>query len=150
IDAESLIRRMSEPFLKAQPDGWVQDLYEFLHEQQGIGRQSWFASKPLVRLSNNSHVTAQDGTGAPRAYLPSKKRTGFPTVKRSVWGTNESLKFLQQIGLKEPDPVDDVIVNVLCRYTGQAEEYPAEFDDDVERIIEAFQTDSQRRRADLL
>jgi len=150
IDAESLVRRMSEPFLKAQSDEWIQELYEFLHEQQAVRRQPWFASKPLVRLSTNSHVTAMDGSGALRAYLPSKRRTGFPTVKKAVCSTENAIKFLEQIGLKEPDPVDDVIVNVLPRYTEQSTEYPAEFDDDVERIIEAYQTDSQRRRGDLL
>lgn len=150
LDAESLVRRVNEGFLKAQSDDWIQRFYEFLLEQPAVRRQPWFAAKPIVRLSNNTHVLAMDADGAPGAYLPSSRRTGFPTVKKGVCASEGAIKLLKELGLKEPDPVDDVTRNVLPRYTAQADKYPPEYDDDVERILEAYQTDSQKRRADLI
>ena len=149
IDAEGFARRISEHFLKNQTDDWIRTFYEFLLDQQAIRRQVWFAEKPIIRLANGEHVVPKTD-GVPNAYLPSTDRTEFPTVKDEVCASEGSLKLLRDLGLKEPDPVDDVIHNILPRYSEQAAEYPAEYDGDVNRIVEAFQTDSTRRRAELL
>lgn len=150
IDAELLVRRLSKKFLETQTDDWTRSFYEFLLEQQAVRRQLWFPSKPVIRLADNTHVAPARVNGKPTAYLPSRDKTEFPTVKESVCNTDASLKLLKELGLKEPDPVDDVIHNILPRYAKQATEFPPEFNADVERIIEAFQTDSTRRRAELI
>lgn len=149
IDAEGFVRKVSKSFFNMQPDDWVRSFYEFLLDQQAIRRQSWFNRKSIIRLSTGKHVVPTID-GRPNAYLPSKDRTEFPTVKEAVCNSEGSLKLLKDLGLKEPDPVDDVIHNILPRYSEQSTEYPAEFDGDVQRIVEAFQTDSNRRRTELV
>lgn len=150
IDAESLIRRLSKDFLQAQSDEWTKSLYEFLLDQQAVRRQAWFSKKPVIRLANDTHVAALGGTRKPTAYLPSRDKTEFPTIKESVCNSEASLKLLKELGLKEPDPVDDVIHNILPRYAKPTSEYPPEYSNDVDRIVEAYQTDSTRRRMELI
>jgi hypothetical protein len=98
IDAESLVRRVSEGFLKAQSDDWVERFYEFLLEQPAVRRQPWFALKPIVRLSNNAHAVATGSDGSQNAYLPSSRRTGFPTVKKAVCASEGAIKLLKEFG----------------------------------------------------
>lgn len=150
MDADSFVRKLSNSFLEEEADDWIRSLYEFLLEQQAICRETWFLQKPIIRLSDNSHVTPVDDSGAPNAYLPSRDRTEFPTVKPSVCDSDGAVKLLRELGLKEPDPVDDIIRNVLTRYAKPTSVFPAEYDRDVDRIVEAFQTDSSRRREELI
>ena len=58
-------------------------------------------------------------------------------------------KFLQSLDLTEPDPVDDVIRNLLPKYQGRrltTENYTA----DIARILYAFQTDSAAQKEKLI
>ena len=115
VDTERIVRQMDKAFLEQQPDEWIRSLYEFLNEQSALRKQNWFASLPLMRLEDGTHVAP--GTGdPPRAYLPTSASTDFPTVHRIVCDSKESLDFLKSLGLREPDPVDDVKANILPVY----------------------------------
>ena len=47
---------------------------------------------------------------------PASRPTGFPTVKSSVCQSKEALEFLRSLDLREPDPVDYAIRNILPKY----------------------------------
>jgi hypothetical protein len=148
IRPETLLSRLSAAFLEAQPDAWVRRLYEFLGDQRTLHVRAH--QLPLVRLDDGKHVRAQVN-GVPQAFLPGAVATGFPTVQAGVCDTEESLDFLRTLGLTEPDLVDDVIVNVLPRYsrdgiTADGATYAA----DIERILGAYSTDSESRRKELV
>lgn len=69
------------------------------------------------------------------AFLPSAIATSFPTIRRAVCATPEVRLFLSSLGITEPDPVDDVIWNLLPKY--QQEEVDVGDDAyaaDIERI----------------
>lgn len=105
---------------------------------------------PLVRLSDGTHVVPLIDN-KPKAFLPSNIETEFPTLRGAVCSTQEARMFLIALGVTEPDPVDDVILNVLQKY--QLDE--VEIDDDqyardIERILTAFNTDSKIQREKLL
>jgi len=72
-------------------------------------------------------------------------------VRPSVCATEKARGFLRSLGLTEPDPVDDVIHNLLPKYrknviTVSDKEYAG----DIERILGAFETDSKVRREALI
>jgi hypothetical protein len=146
LTPELIILRLNCSFLEAQSDEWLIRLYEFLAGQPALLRQGKAASIPLVRLENGAHVVSE-ADGKPNAYLPSLNETDFPTIRRSVCGSTKALEFLRSLGLTEPDLVDDVIVNVLPRYS---RDEPAlvsgSYAADIERILRAYQTDSDSRR----
>lgn len=148
IRPEKIIPLLSRAFLEAQPDEWISRLYEFLNSQ-GRAVRAHLDTIPLIRLEDGSHVVAREN-GKAKAFLPSAIATSFPTVRRAVCTTPEVRLFLSSLGITEPDPVDDVIWNILPKYQ-QAE---VDVDDDVyaadiERIRTAFSTDSTAQKEKL-
>ncbi|MBP5953412.1 sacsin N-terminal ATP-binding-like domain-containing protein [Pseudomonas sp. P42] len=148
IRPEKLVPSLTKPFLEAQTDEWVMRLYEFLSGQEKALRRH-LDIIPLIRLDNGTHVVTREN-GKAKAFLPSAITTSFPTMRRAVCGTTEVRAFLTSLGITEPDPVDDVIWNVLPKYRqdeigvdGKA--YAA----DIERIRSAFNTDSTTQREKL-
>lgn len=148
VTPETIPSKLDAPFLRAQTDEWIVRLYEFLNGQPAL---RWrLDNLPLVRLEDGVHVTALV-KGQPQACLPSAIETGFPTVRRTVCETDGARTFLRSLGLTEPDPVDDVVWNVLPRYGG--DEIDVQDDDyevDIRRILAAFGTDSKTQREKLL
>lgn len=148
ITPTKLIPSLTKKFLEAQPDSWVLQLYEFLNGQESALRR-YLDTAPLIRLEDGTHVVAREN-GEAKAFLPSNIATGFPTVRRAVCTTPEALAFLNSLKITEPDPVDDIIRNVLPKY--RQEELNLEDDvytSDIERICAAFRTDSTSQKEKL-
>jgi hypothetical protein len=148
ITPTKLVPSLSKSFLEAQPDEWVLRLYEFLSGQEKALRRH-LDSVPLIRLDDGRHVVARENEKA-KAFLPSAIATSFPTMRRAVCATPEARLFLSSLGITEPDPVDDVIWNLLPKY--QQEEVDVDDDAyaaDIERIRIAFNTDSASQKEKL-
>ncbi|MBS3783503.1 MAG: hypothetical protein KGY78_03580, partial [Anaerolineae bacterium] len=142
---QMLLPKLSKEFLEAQTDEWIIGLYTFLNDQSALRPR--LKGIPLVRLADGSHVAAHNRAGKLQAFLPSTVKSDFPTVRPSVCSTEEARGFLASLGLREPDPVDDVIDHVLPRYQS-AECIPREqsYASDIDRISAAFQTDSTKQK----
>ena len=150
VDPERITRRLTADFLVEQPDSWLRALYEFLNGQRAIIRMLIGRSPrpqdqkiPLIRLTDGRQVPL----GEPQAFLPGLGRTDFPTVRPSVCETVESLSFLEALGLREPDLVDDVLRNVVPKYRirGQVVQ-DDEYESDISRILRAMASDSTSQR----
>ena len=154
VDPERITRRLTGDFLEGQPDSWVRTLYEFLNGQPAIirmltGRSPRFPDLniPLIRLTDGSHVPL----GQPQAFLPGVERTDFPAVRPSVCETAESRSFLETLGLREPDLVDDVLKNVVPKYRIRGPVVDDdEYESDISRIVRAFDSDSTSQRKRLV
>lgn len=149
VTPATLVPRLNREFLEAQSDEWVLRLYEFLSGQEAALRRR-LDTIPIIRLSDGSHVVAREN-GKTKAFLPSSIETGFPTMRRAVCATAEVRSFLISLGITEPDPVDDVVWNVLPKY--RQDEVDVDDDAyaaDIERIRAAFNTDSKTQREKLL
>ena len=150
VDTERIIRQLDKAFLAQQPDGWIRSLYEFLNEQASLRKQNWFASLPLVRLENGTQVAPGAGD-PPRMYLPTSTPTDFPTVRHAVCDSKESLDFLKSLGLREPDPVDDVKVNILPAYrTDHVAVDDSRYARDIRRIAGAYKAVGGERQRELV
>jgi len=148
ITPEAILSKLDAGFLQAQADEWVLRLYEFLNGQTALRPRA--AALPLIRLADGTHVKARE-SGQSQAFLPGALETGFPSVRKSVCGTQAALAFLRAIGLEEPDAVDDVVQNVLPRYGEEKVEVADEaYEADIRRILGAFATDSKGQREKLL
>lgn len=148
IRPEKLVPSLTKEFLEAQSDEWVLRLYEFLSGQEKALRRH-LDTVPLIRLDDGTHVVAREN-GKAKAFLPSTIATSFPTMRRAVCATPEVRLFLISLGITEPDPVDDVIWNLLPKY--QQPEVDVDDDTyaaDIERIRAAFSTDSTAQREKL-
>ena len=146
ITPETAVRQLDVRFLKEQTDEWIEELYAFLAVHPALRSNRWFKNLSLVRLEDGSHVPVESSDGNVCAFLPGAMETEFPIVRETVCRTAEALEFLKLIGLSEPDPVDDVITNVLLRYSSGSRALDHRYASDVERILAAFETDSSERR----
>ena len=147
VTPESLVRRLSLNFLEDQSDDWLKRLYEFLNGRKGL--LSSLKSAPLVRLENGTQTTASSDN-KPNAYLPGDTPTNYPTVRQSVCQSKVALDFLTSLGLRVPEPVDDVIENILPRYSGlDVNISNKEYEDHIQQILIAFDTDSVASRTRL-
>ncbi|MBC3228937.1 sacsin N-terminal ATP-binding-like domain-containing protein [Serratia fonticola] len=148
ITPKKLVPILSKPFLEAQPDNWVLRLYEFLSGQEKALHRH-LDTVPLIRLEDGTHVVAHE-KGKVRAFLPSTISTSFPTMRRAVCATNEVRLFLNSLGITEPDPVDDVIWNILPKYQQEKVDVDSDaYAADIERICSAFSTDSTAQKGKL-
>jgi hypothetical protein len=148
LDPGSLVSRLTKEFLETQSDEWIIRLYRLLLGQPGFFRNIRLKGIPIVRLEDGSHTVPFED-GEPKAYLPGDEPSGFPTAKRTICSDESARELLEELGMAEPDLVDDVIVNTLPRYEFEVEEeFPTTLRDDVHRILRAFETDStsQQRR----
>lgn len=148
ITPAKLVPSLSKSFLEAQPDEWVLRLYEFLSGQEKALRRH-LETVPLIRLDDGTHVIAREN-GKVKAFLPSSIETSFPTMRRAVCATPEVRLFLNSLGITEPDPVDDVIWNLLPKYQQNEVDVDGEaYASDIERIRAAFSTDSTSQKEKL-
>lgn len=148
ITPTKLVPSLTKSFLEAQPDEWVLRLYEFLSGQEKALRRH-LDTVPLIRLDDGTHVVAREN-GKAKAFLPSAIATSFPTMRRAVCATPEVRLFLSSLGITEPDPVDDVIWNLLPKYQQEEVDVSDEtYAADIERIRAAFSTDSTAQKEKL-
>lgn len=147
---DTILPKLTQSFLQTQGDEWIVLLYEFLQGQPAWLRSGKLNDIPIIRLEDGSHVVAWHN-GQPQAFLPGSVSTGFPTVRREVCQGKGARAFLIALGLTEPDPVDDVVWNVLPKYAAkQVDVSDAEYVSDIGRILTAFRTDSKNQREKLL
>jgi hypothetical protein len=148
ITPDRIVVKLDKAFLEAQRDEWVTRLYAFLSGQKALA--ALVSALPLVRLDNGAHVIARENAKL-NAFLPGKIETGFPTVRRAVCETSDARSFLVSLGLTEPDPVDDVVWNMLPKYRAEDVDVDDEtYARDIGRICTAFNTDSKAQREKLL
>jgi hypothetical protein len=148
VRPETVLQKLTAAFLESQADDWVRRLYEFLGDQKALHNRA--RELPIVRLRGGKHVRAQV-KGQRQAFLPGMVATDFPTVRPEVCKTEEARAFLKALGLTEPDLVDDVITNLLPRYSkSDAVRDASIYAADIERMLRAYRTDSDSRRGQLV
>lgn len=152
VSPGTILPGLNVAFLEAQSDDWILRLYEFLNRQSALVQQQRrrLDNIPLVRLEDGSHAKAMFDD-QPSVFLPGEIETDFPTVRRAVCTTDEARQFLQSLGLTEPDPVDDIVRNVLPRYSSDEVEVDGkDYEVDIRRVLKAFTTDSKGQREKLI
>jgi len=148
ITPTKLVPSLSKSFLETQSNEWVLQLYEFLSGQEKALRR-YLDTVPLIRLDDGTHVVAREN-GKANAFLPSAIATSFPTMHREVCATPEVRLFLSSLGITEPDPVDDVIWNLLPKYQQKEVDVGDDaYAADIERFRAAFSTDSTAQKEKL-
>jgi hypothetical protein len=173
IAPDTIVPKLSTLFLEAQSDDWIVKLYDFLYGQPALLRQGRLDHVPLIRLKDGKHRTAK-ANNQPQVFLPSAIETDFLSVRPEVCASDEPRRFLQSLGLTEPDSVDDVIWNVLPKYRRDKLDPkdhktdirpiltlrtskkpipaapPRDYESDFRRILTAFRTDSEAQREKLI
>jgi hypothetical protein len=160
ITPDSFARKVDSTFFMNQTDQWIVDFYRQLLNQKALwkkGTSSYWDSdgpirkKPFIRLQDGSHVTPFDDDDKPNAYIPGETELDviLPTVKAEIIKDDEARRFLSDLKIPEFDIVAEVIEHVIPKYTLTPPPKLDEHQRDIEKILKAFKTDSQEKRARL-
>lgn len=120
VEPEAFARKLERTFLEQQTDEWLVQLYIFLQKQPALN--PIIKSRPILRLEDGSHVapfnrpSSYSRRETPNAYLLREGSSKFPLVKRSLIEDDAVYTFLKDIGLSEPDIVDEVRTFILPLY----------------------------------
>ena len=146
VTPEALIPllRNGRAFLESQPDEWIRQLYEFLGGQPALHDR--LGDVPLLRLEDGRHVAVK---GDISVFSPGKTPSQSPTVRAAVCDTDTALGFLKQLGLRERDPVDDVIESILPKYSTEDPDV-ANYDGDIRLITRAYADVAVSRKEDFI
>jgi len=160
IDPDKFARKITEEFMKEQNDDWVKQFYGFLLGPKVLwkkrGSSYWekegpLRSKSIIRLLDNSHTKPFDSSGNPLVYLPTKSESLFKTVKKTLLDDKNAKKFLEELGLKEPDKVAEIGEFVLPKYRQDKREVKDEENiKDIEKITQVLKDISGERKSDLI
>ncbi|RAS04892.1 sacsin N-terminal ATP-binding-like domain-containing protein [Ensifer adhaerens] len=146
LTLDQMLARLHDAFLEDQSDTWMVRFYKLLGSQPALMRGR-ARDISLYRLENGSHVPLIKN-GIRQVFLPTREKTGFPTLRASLH-TSQTRKFLESAGLTEPDPVDDVILNLLPGYKKEKIDL-TNYAEDIARMLRAFDTDSWAQRDKLI
>ena len=157
VDPEVFARNLSAQFLACQDDEWFIRFYEFLSEQNALWRPPrWeydsggiLRNKPILRLQDGAHVNPFRYDGSPNASLAigTDTETSLPIVKITLSSDEKVQKFLQELGVPELDIVEEVIREILPKYTDDSVTIdPDENKHDLRKIERAYKTDSQEKK----
>ena len=151
VDPEVFARNLFAQFLASQDDEWFIRFYEFLSGQKALWQHSWsvLRNKPILRLQDGSHVNPFRNDGSPNASLAvgTDTETSLPIVKVTLSSDEKVQKFLQELGVPELDIVEEVIREILPKYTDDSVTIESEENKrDLKKIEQAYKTDSQEKR----
>lgn len=158
ITPEKIATQFDEDFVKNQNDQWLIKFYSYLKEHKALWREKTgyssagpLRNKPFIRLENDLHVAPFDSSGKPLAYLSSTISSSFPTVKKNILKNEQAKGFLKELGLVEPDQISEILEFVLKKYQRDTTTIPHEENiSDIQKIIKALETDSEKKKKDLL
>lgn len=144
LAADVVVRRLTSDFMKGQTDDWVIRLYQWLGQRvvQGVRRLD------IVRTEEGNHVAAQAADGNLQVWLPPKGDTTYPVVRRKIARATRATAFFEQLGLTEPDVVDEVLTTVLPKYASEKKQDKS-YAADLERIAHAIRVASGDKRTRL-
>ena len=157
VDPEVFARNLSAQFIASQDDEWFIKFYMFLSGQNALWRPPrWkydeggiLRKKPILRLQDGSHVNPFRYDGSPNASLAigTDTETSLPIVKITLSSDEKVQKFLQELGVPELDIVEEVIREILPKYTDDSVTIdPDENKHDFRKIERAYKTDSQEKK----
>ena len=157
ITPDGFVRKLSETFLKAQPDDWMTLMYWYVGDQKALWQTGSghgnspgpLRSRPIIRLQDGSQVIPFREDGSPNAYLSdgNHTETSLPVVKAELCQDTETQQFLRDLGIPELDLVEEVIENVLPKYAHDNSVVAVEeHQRDIIVIEKAYGTDSQEKK----
>jgi len=121
ITSEKFINLFTEKFIEKQSDEWVIKFYNFLLVRRELWSDYYWSetsirNKPFIRLEDNSHSFPFDSKDKPIVYLPTDYESSFKTVKKVIVQGNGVKEFLENLGITEPDEIDEILHVILPKY----------------------------------
>ncbi len=145
-DAKLFSTDITPEFMEKQGFSWAKRLYAHLRSEQvntykrpanskkNIS-ETPFCLSPIILTSNNTWIAPYLKSGALNVYLPlATDVDGYNFVSAEYSKDKECVRFLEDLGLKEPDTWDYIQSVILKRHQEDDELNKEELNDDVEIV----------------
>jgi hypothetical protein len=161
IDPERFGRLITERFLLLQTEDWLICFYSFLDGQRALWKakgaskgdeEGVLRQRPFILCENGNFIQPFNAQGLPLVFLPSGEDTDYPLVKKSLVKESKVAEFFENLGLSEPDVIDEVLKYTLPRYpeNGRPKVTEREHERDFNKIIHAMDVAIGSRREILI
>ena len=162
VDFESFARKITIEFLQTKSDEWMIDFYGRLLDQQSLwserenlkrGKESSkgiLRTKPIIRLENNEHIAPFDNNEKIQVYLPAETKSEYKTVKRALTEKEDSLKFLEKLGLTKPDLFAEIREFILPKYQTDNPVKDERYFDDFEKLLRGYESIQSNKKKEFI
>lgn len=119
LDFENKIANMiDDSFIEKQSFKWLHTFYEYLSERKSYIEK--FKTKPIFKDSENKAVAAfkyEAKQFQPILFLPTDSEiSSFKTIHKYLLKNEKTKRFIQSLGIKEPDLKDEIYNHILPLY----------------------------------
>lgn len=141
-------------FMAAQPMSWVNRLFYFLlNEVRGSWnpeeRNPFFLNAPIIQTLQGKWV-APHMDGRINVYT-SGDAVQYNVISKTMLASKPIMKFLNELGCKEPDLLDHIVNHVLNKYRNSEEEYDeSELVSDFSLTLKYYRDASSESRSSLI
>ena len=149
-------------FLVKKKAPWMIDFYSELLEYESLWKHinmnytheddPFLRYEQIIKLSTEGHIAPFvrfDKRKKPKVYLPSKRFLGHTTVNEKLSKNKKSLKFLIELGLKEPNLHDHVREHIIPKYQENTSVSNKEWLQDLMEILKSYRTIRSDEKVDL-
>jgi len=114
VNDNTIIDMLNRSFIEDQEIEWLHTLYKYI--SLNADRIKRVKAKPIFIDSKGKAAEAYDSKDQAVLFLPLEGGSGFRTINESLIQNNETLKFIEQIGVKEPSLRDEIYNIILPQY----------------------------------
>lgn len=108
------IKGITKEFIEKQSVEWLHDFYKWISETRH--RTEIITNKPFFLDQNNKAVAAFDDEKQLILFLPVKDVDGYTVVNDALLENEETKKFIESIGVKQPTLRDQIYNKILPLY----------------------------------
>ncbi|MFN5515744.1 MAG: hypothetical protein ACK5CA_13650, partial [Cyanobacteriota bacterium] len=134
------LESITNEFIQNKSDEWLVDFYKLAGEH--FGDRQILRRKPIIRLENGSQVAPCE------AYLPSASshQSKFKTIKATLVNDSTITFLRNNLGLKEPDELEEVKVFIIPKYEENLAITKEEYLSDFEFCYSIWATNQDKRQ----
>lgn len=111
---------ISAEFIEKQSLEWLHSFYKWISETSH--RTELILQKPVFLDQNGNAVSAFDEDNQPILFLPIPGISGYVTINEDLLKNDETVAFINHIGIKRPSLKDEIYNKILPLYDDEDEE----------------------------
>jgi len=159
VDFEDFAVNIKKEFIDQKPDEWLIDFYSMLLDQRSLWAKDGYyrrnagvlRKKPIIRLSDNTHIAPCDEDNKIQVYLPAETKSKYKTVKENLTQNEKSLKFLTELGLSTPDIFAEIKEFIVPKYRAPDPDIDlVEYIEDLEKLLIAFRKEDSEKKKEMI
>lgn len=159
INFEDFAVAIKEELIMKKPDTWLIEFYSTLLDKRYLWAETTYykrnagilKTKPIIRLSDNTHIAPYNKENKIQVYLPANAKTKYKTVKETLTQNEKSLKFLTELGLSKPDIFAEIKEFIVPKYKETAPDIDIEeYFEDFEKLLIAFKKEDSGKKKEMV